>query len=63
MDDSFRIQIFQSQADIDGVKPEIPDVVVRILLIDFLSCNLGLSQKKISNCKSANLKLNALTAA
>ena len=28
VDDFFRIQIFQSQADIDGVKPEIPDVVV-----------------------------------
>ena len=45
------------------LKPEITDVVVLILLIDFLGCNLGLGRKKISNCKSANFRLNALTAA
>ena len=45
------------------LKPEITDVVVWILLIDFLGCNLGLGRKKISNCKSANFRLNALTAA
>ena len=43
------------------LKPEITDVVVWILLIDFLGCNLGLGRKKISNCKSANFRLNALT--
>ena len=45
------------------LKPEITDVVVLILLIDFLGCNLGHGRKKISNCKSANFRLNALTAA
>ena len=38
------------------LKPEITDVVVWILLIDFLGCNLGLGRKKISNCKSANFR-------
>ena len=45
------------------LKPEITDVVVLILLIDFLGCNLGLGREKISNCKSANFRLNALTVA